>query len=115
MYVDNAGGSGSGWAVDPDQVREFARAVEAVRADLMAITREVEDLATPDYAPLLGTSPVGLELAEKFSDRMGSEHGLRGQLHVALQRMEEFVTSAEHTASQYLQTDQDNAAGLRYT
>jgi hypothetical protein len=105
--------SGGGWQVEPEQVREFARAVEAVRADLMAITREVDDLSTPDYAPMLGTSPVGQEMAEKFTDRMGSDRGLRGQLNVALQRMEEFVSSAEKTASQYLQTDDDNATKLR--
>ncbi|GAB3436656.1 hypothetical protein [Actinophytocola sediminis] len=116
MYVDNpgAGGAGGGWAVDPERVREFAGAVEAVRADLMAITREVEDLSTPDYAPMLGTSPVGQEMADKFADRMGSDHGLRGQLTVALRHMEEFVASAELSAAQYLQTDQDNAAGLRF-
>jgi len=113
MYVDNGGGGG-GWSVDPEQVREFARAVEAVRADLAAITREVEELSTPNYAPLLGTSPVGQQMADKFTDRMGSEGGLRGQLNVALRRMEEFVASAEHTAELYLRTDEDNASGLRY-
>jgi hypothetical protein len=116
MYVDDATASSGtgGWQVEPEQVREFARAVEAVRADLEAITREVEDLSTPNYAPLLGTSPVGQELAEKFTDRMGSERGLRGQLNVALERMEEFISSAEKTASQYLQTDDDNASKLRF-
>jgi len=106
--------SGGGWQVEPEQVREFARAVEAVRADLMAITREVDDLSTPDYAPMLGTSPVGQELAEKFTDRMGSEKGLRGQLNLAVAHMEEFVLSAENTAAQYLQTDADNASNLRF-
>jgi hypothetical protein len=115
MYVDDSGtGSGGGWSVDPAQVQQFARAVEAVRADLEAITRQVEDLSTPNYAPMLGTSPVGQELAEKFADRMGSERGLRGQLNVSLQRMEEFVSSAELTASQYLQSDQDGASRLGY-
>jgi len=115
MYVDEplTAGSGGGWTVEPEQVREFASAVEAVRADLAAITREVEDLSTPDYAPMLGTSPVGQEMAEKFADRMGSERGLRGQLNVALQRMEEFVASAERTAAQYQQVDEDNATNLR--
>ena len=65
-------------------------------------------------AAMLGTSPVGQELAEKFTDRMGSERGLRGQLNVALERMEEFISSAEKTASQYLQTDDDNASKLRF-
>lgn len=117
MYTDDntpLAGSGGGWAVEPEQVREFAAAVEAVRADLAAITREVEDLSTPDYAPMLGTSPVGQEMAEKFADRMGSERGLRGQLNVALARMEEFVASAELTAAQYRQVDDDNASKLRF-
>jgi hypothetical protein len=115
MYVDDPGTTaGAGWSVDPEQVQQFARAVEAVRANLEAITRQVEDLSTPNYAPMLGTSPVGQELAEKFADRMGSERGLRGQLNVALARMEEFVSSAELTASQYLQSDQDSASRLGY-
>jgi hypothetical protein len=116
MYVDEAqpSGSGGGWAVDPDQVRAFADAVAEVRRHLDQITREVEDLSTPDYAPMLGTSPVGQELAEKFTDRMGSEKGLRGQLNVAVAHMEEFVLAAEHTAGTYLQTDADNATRHRY-
>jgi hypothetical protein len=118
MYVDEGTAtptalpSGGGWQVDADQVRDFAAAVEQVRADLDKIVREVEDLSTPNYAPMLGTSPVGQELADKFTDRMGSERGLRGQLNTALTRMEEFVASAERTAAGYQQTDQDNATSL---
>ena len=116
MYVDESqpSGSGAGWAVDPDHVRDFAEAVAEVRKHLDAITREVEDLSTPDYAPMLGTSPTGQELAEKFTDRMGSERGLRGQLNLAVAHMEEFVLAAEHTAGTYLQTDADNATRHRY-
>ena len=116
MYVDEAqpSGSGGGWAVDPDQVRAFAEAVAEVRKHLDTITREVEDRSTPDYAPMLGTSPVGQELAAKFTDRLGSEKGLRGQLNVAVAHMEEFVLAAEHTAGEYLQTDADNATRHRY-
>jgi hypothetical protein len=115
MYVDeSAGTSGAGWQVEPEQVREFAAAVEQVRRDLEAITREVEDLSTPNYAPMLGTSPVGQELAEKFTDRMGAEHGLRGQLNTALARMEEFVSSAEKTAGEYLQVDGDNSTRFKF-
>lgn len=118
MYVEDAGqpatGAASGWAVDPDQVRDFAAAVEQVRADLNAITREVGELASPDYAPLLGTSPVGQEMADKFTDRMGSESGLRGQLEVALNNLNEFVESAEKTAASYQATDEDSASGYRY-
>jgi hypothetical protein len=116
MYVDDGqpSSSGAGWAVDPDQVRAFAETVAEVRRHLDTVTREVEDLSTPDYAPLLGTSPVGQELAEKFSDRLGSEKGLRGQLNVAVAHMEEFVLAAEHTAGTYLQVDADNATKNRY-
>jgi hypothetical protein len=116
MYVDDpsGGGSASGWAVDPAQVQAFADAVADVRRQLDTITGEVEDLSTPDFAPMLGTSSVGQELAEKFADRLGSEKGLRGQLNLAVAHMEEFVTAAEHTASTYLQTDDDNAATYKY-
>lgn len=118
MYVDEGPAtptalpSGGAWQVEPDQVRDFAAAVEQVRADLNKIVSEVEDLSTPNYAPMLGTSPVGQELAEKFTDRMGSERGLRGQLNTALTRMEEFVASAERTAAGYQNTDEDNATTL---
>lgn len=116
MYVDESqpSGSSAGWAVDPDQVRAFAETVAEVRRHLDTVTREVEDLSAPDYAPLLGTSPVGQELAEKFTDRLGSEKGLRGQLNLAVAHMEEFVLAAEHTAGTYLQVDADNATKNRY-
>ena len=118
MYLDNQTpdtGSAGGWQVDPAQVRDFAAAVEQVRADLNAISTEVNGMSTPNYAPLLGTSPVGQQLADKFSDRMGAGHGLRGLLDTALKNMEEFVSAAEKTASAYQQTDQDHAAGYRYS
>jgi hypothetical protein len=116
MYVDDpsGGGSASGWVVDPAQVQAFADAVADVRRQLDTISGEVEDLTAPDFAPMLGTSSVGQELAEKFSDRLGSEKGLRGQLNLAVAHMEEFVLAAEHTASGYLQTDDDNAATYKY-
>jgi hypothetical protein len=118
MYVEDAGqpatGAGSGWAVEPDQVRDFAAAVERVRADLNAIAREVDELASPEFAPMLGTSPVGQEMAEKFSDRMGGESGLRGQLQVALRNLNQFVEGAEKTAASYQATDEDSASGYRY-
>lgn len=117
MYVDDTSdsGSASGWAVDPAQVQAFAQAVADVRRQLDTITREVGDLSNPDYAPMLGTSPVGQELAEKFADRLGSERGLRGQLTLAVAHMEEFVRAAEHTASTYLQADADNADSYKYS
>ncbi len=117
MYVDdpNAAAAGSGWQVEPEQVREFAAAVEEVRADLNAIFAEVADLATPAYLPMLGTSPVGQELAEKFTDRLASETGLKGQLDTALRRMEEFVASAEKSAANYADSDENSAQRFRHT
>jgi hypothetical protein len=116
VYEDQSGsGSAGGWQVHADQVREFAAAVDRVKADLARISGEVDRMSTPDYKALLGTSPVGQELAEKFSDRMGSDYGLRGQLKQALDRVSEFIESAEKTAAAYQQTDQDSAAGLQYS
>jgi hypothetical protein len=117
MYLDEQSpdaGSAGGWQVDPAQVRDFAAAVEQVRADLNAISKEVNEMSAPNYAAMLGTSPVGQELSEKFADRMGAEHGLRGLLNTALKNMDEFVASAEKTAAGYQQTDQDSAAGFGY-
>jgi hypothetical protein len=114
MYVDDAASAG-GWAVDASQVQAFADAVGEVRRQLDIITGEVEDLSTPNYAPMLGTSPVGQELAEKFTDRMGSERGLRGQLNVAVAHMEEFVVAAENTAASYLESDFSGADSFKYS
>jgi hypothetical protein len=111
MYVEESAGN---WQVEPEQVSAFAAAVEQVRADLARITSEVAELSTPNYAPMLGTSPVGQELAEKFTDRMGSEGGLHGQLTTALSRMEEFIASAEKSAAQYLQVDGDNSSKFKF-
>jgi outer membrane murein-binding lipoprotein Lpp len=110
MYVEQSGN----WRVEPEQVREFAAAVDQVRRDLEAIASEVQDLSTPDYAPMLGTSPVGQELAEKFTDRMGSAGGLRGQLEAAMKQVDDFVTSAQHTAAEYLQVDADNQSKFKF-
>jgi hypothetical protein len=120
MYLDNSGTpaastAGSGFTVDPAQVKQFAAAVAQVRADLNRISTEVDNMSTPNYAPLLGTSPVGQELAEKFTDRMGSDYGLRGQLQLALQHMEEFVRSAELAAASYDGMNQDHADNMRYS
>src|SRR2546429_5782062 len=118
MCEDKGGGGASsagGWQVSPEQVRNFAAAVEQVRADLTKIHGEVDNMSTPNYAALLGTSPVGQELAEKFTDRMGSDYGLRGQLKQALDRVTEFIDSAQKTGAAYQQTDQDSAAGLQYS
>lgn len=121
MYLDEQGAAApaptgaAGWSIEPEQLRDFAAAVAQVRADLNAINSEVGDLAAPSFAPMLGTSPVGQQLAEKFTDRMGSEFGLKGQLEVALKRMEEFLASAEQTVASYEATDADHAQGYRYS
>ncbi len=115
MYVDDSTPvAGENWQVEPEQVREFAAAVDQVRRDLERITSEVSEMSTPNYAPMLGTSPVGQELAEKFTDRMGSEQGLHGQLTTALARMEEFISSAEKSAAQYQQVDGDNSTKFKF-
>jgi hypothetical protein len=117
MYLEGQSpvAAGDGWQVEPDQVREFASAVERVRANLDAVSREVVDLGDPSLAPMLGTSPVGQEMSEKFTDRLAGENGLKGQLQVALQRMEEFIASAERTVAAYEQTDADGASNMRYS
>ncbi|GGS13030.1 MULTISPECIES: hypothetical protein [Actinokineospora] len=112
MYVDNPG---AGWQVEPDQVREFAAAVEDVRRDLDAIMADVAALSDPGLEPMLGTSPVGEELSAKFTDRLSGEHGLRGQLEAALRRMDEFVASAEKSAQGYQGSDENAADRFRFT
>jgi hypothetical protein len=117
MYVDQTGGvpsSGAGWSVDPAQVQLFADTVAEVKDQLEGIKKDVDGLSTPDYAPMLGTSPVGQELAEKFSNRMGSEKGLRGQLNLAITHLWEFVLAAENTAATYVDKDQGNASNYKY-
>jgi hypothetical protein len=121
MYLDEQSpdpastGMSGGWQVDPDRVRDFVAAVEQIRADLKAIRTEVDFLSSPTYVPMLGTSPVGRQMSEKFVDRMGSEDGLRGLLDTALKQVEEFVTSAEKTAASYQAHDEDHAMDYRYS
>lgn len=115
MYTDDSAPvTGANWQVEPEQVQAFAAAVEQVRADLAKISSEVAEMSTPNYAPLLGTSPVGQELADKFTDRMGSEQGLHGQLTAAITRMEEFIASAEKSAAQYQTVDGDNSSKFKF-
>ena len=121
MYLDEQSpdptttGMSGGWQVDTARVRDFAAAVEQVRADLNKISAEVDALNSPAYAPMLGTSPVGKQMSEKFIDRMGSELGLSGLLATALKQVDEFVASAEKTAASYQAHDEDHAAGYRYS
>src|ERR1041384_3656402 len=75
--------AGQGWAVSPEQVREFAAAVAQVKADLDAVRREAEEFSDPPLTPKLGPSPPARELSEKCADRIAGENGLAGQLEVA--------------------------------
>ena len=115
VYVDdpNAVSGSAGWQVDPSQVKDFAAAVAEVRADLDEIFADVAELASPDFLPMLGTSPTGQELADKFTDRLAGENGLKGQLEQALKHMEDFVASAEKSAAGYEQSDENAAVRFR--
>jgi len=111
MYVDDK--PASGWAVRPDQLREFRDAVAEVRRDLNAVSREVADMGGPVYKPMLGTSPTGKEMAEKFTDRLSGDNGLQHQLKTALAHLEQFVHGAEKAAATYENTDQTGAERFR--
>jgi hypothetical protein len=121
MYVDDPSvqpapapvPAGQGWQVTPEQVREFAAAVEQVRADLAAVRREVEEFKDPALAPMLGTSPPARELSEKFADRIAGEAGLAGQLETAITNLQQFVDGAQRTAAHYQETDATTRDGFR--
>ncbi|TCO58626.1 hypothetical protein [Actinocrispum wychmicini] len=119
MYDDTPDASvavvpaGQGWSVSPEQVREFAAAVAQVKADLDAVRREVEEFKDPALLPMLGTSPPAKELSEKFADRIAGDSGLAGQLQTALANLQDFVDSAEKTASKYQEVDSVAKNNLR--
>lgn len=120
MYIDDPSTPapvtapvGQGWAVSPEQVREFAAAVAQVKADLDAVRREVEEFRDPALTPKLGTSPPARELSEKFADRITGESGLAGQLETAVANLQDFVDGAERTAAQYQATDAAARDGFR--
>lgn len=108
-------GLAGGWQVDPSQVAAFVSAVQQVRDDLNAVFGQVDQLTSPAYLPLLGTSPVGQALTAKFTDRLSGEQGLLPQLDTALAHLDEFVATAERTAAKYTGTDAAQADGLRVT
>ncbi|MFC5287321.1 hypothetical protein ACFPM7_09690 [Actinokineospora guangxiensis] len=113
MYVDNA--AGAGWHVEPEQMTEFIAALEEVSRDLDELKANVAALSANGAQAMLGTSPVGIEMAEKFADRLVGEYGLRGQLDAAVLRMEEFLDSARKTLQGYQVSDETGAQSLRYT
>jgi hypothetical protein len=108
-------GLAGGWQVDPSQVAAFVSAVQQVRDDLNTVFGQVDQLTSPAYLPLLGTSPVGQALTAKFTDRLSGEQGLLPQLNAALAHLDDFVATAERTAAKYTGTDADQADGLRVT
>jgi hypothetical protein len=105
--------TGGQWTVQPSQVNAFAQAVATVRAHIDNVQSQVDELGSSDYAPRLGTSPTGQQLAQKFNDRLTGDTGLRGQLNVALQNLEAFIASAEKASATYLESDNASADTLR--
>ncbi|SHF12190.1 hypothetical protein [Streptoalloteichus hindustanus] len=117
MDVENSNSMplSGGWQVEPERVRAFAQAVAQVRADFEALRADAEELMNPANQPRMGTSPVGLALTDKFTDRLGGTEGLLEQLAVALGRMNEFIESAESSAARYTHEDTTAADSLRTT
>ena len=104
------------WQVDPDQLGQFAWAVERARDRLKEVQDRVDRMSTDAYTPKLGTSPVGIQLEAKFADRLDAPldnpahptaGGLRSMLAEAMRRMDEFVSSAEAAAKAYQAHDTD--------
>jgi hypothetical protein len=107
------------WKVDPDQLGQFAWAVERARDRLKEVQDRVDQMRTDAYTPKLGTSPVGVQLEAKFADRLDAQldnpshpttGGLRSMLEEAMRRMDEFVSSAEAAARAYQSHDADSSA-----
>ncbi|WP_188316460.1 hypothetical protein [Solihabitans fulvus] len=124
MYIDNGNtsvpavpasptGLAGGWQVQPEQVQQFAEAVAQVRLDFESLRKEAQDLLDPANSPKLGTSPVGNALSDKFNERLGGTQGLLEQLGTALERMDEFVDSAQRSLASYLHEDSTAAGSLR--
>ena len=107
-------GPPKGWEIDPDQVSAFTHAVESVRDRLRDVQAKVDRMRADSYTPKLGTSPVGVQLEEKFTDRLDAplddpKHpttgGLRPMLAEAMRRMDEFVAGAEAAVKAYREHD----------
>jgi hypothetical protein len=101
-----------GWQVSPDKVNAFASAVQQVRADLDAVFKQVDLLTSPSYQPQLGSSPVGQALTAKFVDRLSGDQGLLTSLSSVLTHLDQFVSNAEQSASQYQDADTSTADTL---
>lgn len=107
-------GKADGWQVDPWKLRSFSDAVVRARAYLDAVQAKVDRMQGAELTPQLGTSPVGTQLAKKFDDRLNSADGLRAMLVEAMQRMEDFVTSAEKAARGYEDLEESNVDNFDY-
>jgi hypothetical protein len=102
-----------GWQVTPDQVKQFAHAVQQVRSDLVTVFHQVDQLTSPAYLPQLGSSPVGQALTAKFLDRLSGSQGLLSNLYTVLNHLDQFVTNAEQVAAQYEQTESSTSDGMQ--
>jgi hypothetical protein len=103
-----------GWEVDSHQLNAFASAIDLVRDRLHHIHTLVDAMQSASYTPKLGTSPVAVQLEQKFADRLDTPvdnpqrpttGGLRPMLGEAMRRMEEFVAGAAAAARDYLEHD----------
>jgi len=113
-----------GWEIDPDQLSAFTHAVESVRDRLKLVQAKVERMRAENFMPKLGTSPVGVALEEKFTDRLDAPlddpkspttGGLRPMLAEAMRRMEEFVAGAESAVRAYREHDAGSAVRITTT
>ena len=108
-----------GWEIDPDQLGAFTHAVQSVRDQLRDVQAKVDRMRAESYTPRLGTSPVGVQLEEKFADRLDAPlddptsptaGGLRPMLAVAMHRMDAFVAGAEAAVRAYQEHDSSSIA-----
>lgn len=115
-------GPPKGWQIDADQLSAFTHAVEVVRDRLSDVQRKVDRMQDASYMPKLGTSPAGVQLEEKFTDRLDAAlddptnpttGGLRPMLKEAMRRMDEFVATAETAVRSY--QAHDDAAAVHLT
>jgi len=106
MTAPTSGKTTGGWDVDTYRLRGFGDAVTRARSYLDAVRMKVDRMQGTELTPQLGTSPVGVQLAKKFDDRLNSTDGLREMLTEAMKRMETFVASAEQAAKAYEEAEE---------
>jgi hypothetical protein len=107
------------WEVDPEHLGEFVEAIHRVRDRLREVAHQVDLMRSDAYTPKLGTSPVSVQLEQKFTDRLDTpvdnpEHptsgGLRPMLAESMRRMEDFLDGAEAAVRTYQELDQTTQA-----